>query len=119
MAAQHLPSSNGGTPAVKAAVQPLHVLDPSGEMPLVDSAQLSTSERKLRLAKILLAKAEQGYRIESQTETEATLVTQGRRRWFGMVGSDPETRQITSIDEQGHTHTRPAPVPARTDRRKR
>ena len=44
-------------------------------------------------------------RIESQTDTEATLVMKGHRRWFGMVGGNTETRQITSVDEQGRTRT--------------
>ena len=30
----------------------------------------------------------------------------GHRRWFGMVGGNTETRQITSVDEQGRTRTR-------------
>ena len=91
MAAPLLASSNGATPVVKPADQPL-----------------SMSERKRRLAEILVVKSEQGYRIESQTDTEAILSTKGHRRWFGMVGSATETRQITSVDEQGKTRTRPA-----------
>ena len=74
----------------------------------MESPPLSTSERKLRLAEILVSKTAQGYRIESQTDTEATLTTKGRRRWFGMVGSNTETREITSVDEQGRTRTRSA-----------
>jgi hypothetical protein len=50
--------------------------------------------------------AGRGYRIESQTDTEATLVMKGHRRWFGMVGGNTETRQITSVDEQARTRTR-------------
>jgi hypothetical protein len=107
MAAQNLPSSNGGTPAVKPAAQPLRVLNPDTAAPLADPARLSTSQRKLRLAEVLLAKAKLGYRIASQTDTEATLVMKGRRRWFGLLGGESETRQITSIDEQGRPHTRP------------
>ena len=30
----------------------------------------------------------------------------GHRRWFGMLGGNTETRQITAVDEQGHTRTR-------------
>ena len=91
MAAQEHTSSNGGT-----------------STRVVESPQLSTSERKLRLAEVLVAKTEQGYTIESQTDTEATLTTKGHRRWFGMVGSSTETREITSIDEHGRARTRPA-----------
>jgi hypothetical protein len=93
MAAQEHARSNGGTAIATPAEQPLE--------------QVSMTERKRRLAEALVAKAEQGYQIESQTDTEATLVTQGKRRWFGMVGSSKaEARQITSIDELGRTQTR-------------
>ena len=105
MAAQQLASSNGGAPVVKPTEQRLQVLNPRDEAPVVESP-LSTSERKLRLAEILVTKTGQGYRIESQTDTDVTLMTKGRRRWFGVVGSNTETRQITSIDEQGRAHTR-------------
>jgi hypothetical protein len=93
MAAQEHASSNGGTPIANPARQGL--------------PQLSISERKQRLAETLVAKTEQGYAIESQTDTEATLVTKGQRRWFGMVGSSKaESRQVTSIDEQGRARSR-------------
>jgi hypothetical protein len=108
MAAEQHASSNGGTPIAKTAEQPVQLLDTSAEARVVESSQLSTSDRKLRLAEVLVAKTEQGYRIESQTDTEATLTTKGHRRWLGMVGSNSETREITSIDEQGRTRTRPA-----------
>ena len=108
MAAQQHARSNGGMPIPKAAEQPVQPLNPIAEADVVESPQLSTSERNLRLAEILVAKTEQGYRIESQTETEATLTTKGHRRWFGMIGSNTETREITSVDEQGRTRTRPA-----------
>jgi len=91
MAAQQLASSNGGAPVVEGGVT-----DPA----------LSTSERKQRLADVLATKTEQGYRIESQTDTEAILVMKSQRRWFGMVGGDSEIRQIASVDEQGRTRTR-------------
>ena len=93
MAAQQLASSNGGAPVVEGGV--------------TDSA-LSTSERKQRLADVLATKTEQGYRIESQTDTEAILVMKSQRRWFGMAGGDTEIRQIASVDEQGRTRTRAA-----------
>jgi hypothetical protein len=95
MAAPQHARSNGGAAVANPAEQPLQ--------------QLSLTERKRRLAEVLVAKTEQGYEIESQTDTEATLVTKGQRRWFGMVGSSKaEIRQITSVDEQGRTRTRPA-----------
>ena len=108
MAAQEHARSNGGMPISDAAEAPVQLPNPSAEADVVESAPLSTSERSRRLAQILVAKTEQGYLIESQTETEATLMTKGHRRWFGMLGSNTETREITSVDEQGRTRTRPS-----------
>ena len=108
MAAQEHAGSNGGMPISETAEQPVQQLKTIAEPQVVDSPQLSTSERNVRLAEILVAKTEQGYRIESQTDTEATLVMKSHRRWFGLVGGSSETRQITSVDEQGRTRTRPA-----------
>jgi hypothetical protein len=88
MAAPQLASPNG----VKPAVEP----------------PLSHEQRKQLLAETLVKKLEQGFRIESQTDTDAILVTKGRRRGFGIFGNEAETRQTTSIDEQGRTTTRPA-----------
>ena len=89
MAAQEHASSNGGTTVAK-----------------LPEPQMSMTERKQRLAEVLVTKTAQGYRIESQTDTDATIMMQGRRRWFGLVGSSTENRQITSIDEQGRARTR-------------
>jgi hypothetical protein len=57
--------------------------------------------RKEAFASLLATKVEQGYDIESQGDTEAVLVTRGRRRLFrsSMAGK----RQRISIDEQGRT----------------
>jgi hypothetical protein len=93
MAAQQLASSNGGAPVVERGVA---------------GSPLTMTERKQLLADVLATKTEQGYRIESQTETEAILVMKSQRRWFGMVGGDSEIRQITSVDEQGRKRTRAA-----------
>jgi hypothetical protein len=57
--------------------------------------------RKEKFAGLLATKVEQGYDIESQGDTEAVLVTRGRKRLFRspMAGK----RQRISIDEQGRT----------------
>jgi len=91
MAAQPFATSTSGAPVAALAVA---------------QSPLPTSERKRILADVLASKTEQGYRIESQTDTEAILVMKSQRRWFGMVGGDTEIRQITSVDEQGRTRTR-------------
>jgi hypothetical protein len=71
------------------------------------NAQVSLEQRKQKLADTLLKKIEQGYKVESQTDTDAILVTKGRpRRWFGLVEGGPDTRQTISIDEQGSSSSR-------------
>ena len=58
---------------------------PNGVKPVVESL-LSLDQRKQLLSETLDKKVEQGYRIESQDGTGATVVTKGRRaRWFGIV----------------------------------
>ena len=84
------------------------LIDPTRLLPRFwDKPVLSLEQRKELFAEVLRRKLEQGYEIESQTETEAILVTKGRRRWSGMLGSKPDTRQSTSIDEKGQPSTRP------------
>ena len=71
-------------------------------------APMSIDERKQLLTVALQKKVEQGYQIESQTDTAATVVTKGHRRWFGMVAGGSDTRQNLVIDDQGRITTRHA-----------
>ena len=105
MAAHQSASSNGATPVVEPAERPAEPATGSGAH-VIEPVKLTTADRKARLADVLVAKTEQGYEIESQTDTEATLVTKGRRRWLGIGANAAETRQIISIDELGDTITR-------------
>ncbi len=84
-----------------------NLLNPTGTGRTADGP-LSLEERKQRLSASLDKKVEQGYRIESQTETSAIVVTKGHRRWFGMVAGSADTRQTISMDELGRITTRPA-----------
>jgi hypothetical protein len=72
----------------------------------VASTPTAVDTRKQKLAQMLKVKLEQGYRIESQGDTEAVLFVHGPRRWFGLIGNDERTRQIISVDEQCATSTR-------------
>ena len=64
--------------------------------------QMSLDERKQQLTEALGAKVAQGYVVESQTDTEAILVSKGRpKKWFGLVDGGVDTRQSMSIDGQG------------------
>jgi hypothetical protein len=59
--------------------------------------------RAKRFAVLLAAKVEQGYVVESQSETEAVVVTRGRRRRFRSQLDGK--RQRVSIDAEGNTTT--------------
>lgn len=67
---------------------------------------ISLDERQRRLSRILEAKVEQGYTIESQTDTDAVLTTRGRSLWFGLRGHAPGSRERIAIDEHGRSTTR-------------
>ncbi len=88
MAAPNLLSSNG--------------VERAADLPL------SVDQRKQLLTATLQKKVEQGYQIESQTDTAAIVVTKGHRRWFGMIAGGADARQTLSIDDQGRITTRPA-----------
>jgi hypothetical protein len=68
--------------------------------------RLTIEQRNQQLVHTLRAKVDQGYVIESQSDTEAILVTRRRRRWFGLVDGGPGTRQTLTIDGQGSASMR-------------
>jgi hypothetical protein len=63
----------------------------------------TVTDRREKFAQLLTTKVEQGYDVESQGDTEAVIVTRGRRRRFRStpVGN----RQRIGIDEQGRVTT--------------
>jgi hypothetical protein len=71
--------------------------------PRSEADPMTLGMRKQGLADMLEGKLEQGYGIEERTDTEATLVTRGRRRrrWFGLSRRGEEFKQRISIDEGG------------------
>jgi hypothetical protein len=73
----------------------------------VSSIAAAVDTRKQKFAQMLKVKLEQGYRIESQGETEAVRFTRGRRSWFGLLAGRGEGgRQMISVDDQGAAKTR-------------
>ncbi len=70
------------------------------------AAQVSLEQRRQQLVETLRKKVEQGYLVESQADTEAILISKGRRRRFGLGEARPDTRQLISIDGQGCASTR-------------
>jgi len=79
---------------------------PAVDASAMHSTSITIDERKRKLSLILATKVEQGYTIESQTDTDAVLTTRGRRLWFGLRGHAPGSSQRIAIDEQGHSTTR-------------
>lgn len=64
-----------------------------------------TDARKQGLARTLEAKREQGFTIESETDTQAVVVMKGRRRWFGLTNS-PSVRYEVTVDDGGRAKSR-------------
>ena len=56
------------------------------------------------LEEAVASKVRRGFRVESQSGTEARVIRRGRKRWFGIFGGRlPETREILRVDECGQT----------------
>ena len=70
-----------------------------------ESNRSSMGERRQQLARTLQAKVAQGYRVESQGDTNAVLRMGSRRRWFGIFSGTQQTYDI-KVDETGHTSSR-------------
>lgn len=63
------------------------------------------------LAQLIARKVGKGYRVESQSATEARLVAQGRRRWLGLGGGRvAERREILRVDAHGCTSVEVLPA---------
>ena len=63
----------------------------------------TVTDRREKFTQLLTAKVEQGYDVESQGDTEAVIVTRGRRRRFR--STEVGNRQQIGIDEQGRVTT--------------
>jgi hypothetical protein len=88
----------------REAIMAEQLAPPSNGVPIV-SVPASRRSRKQELARTLESKVAQGFRIESETETQAVLSMKGRRRWFGLVNG-PEARYEVTIDESGDATSR-------------
>jgi len=67
---------------------------------------ISPEERSRILTTFVAGQVDQGYLLESQTDTEAVLTTRGPKRWFGLRGRMPGSRRRVTIDEHGRMKTR-------------
>jgi hypothetical protein len=81
-----------------------HLLPDSATSRLIDGAEPPSDRQKQEFSAMLAERIAQGYAVESQSDTEAVLVTRGRRRRFR--SSVAGKRQRISIDEQGRLRTR-------------
>ena len=82
-------------------------LRPPGEHTSSPPPRQTSARAQERLAQAIREKLLQGYRLESQSETQAVLV-KPPRRWLGITAQRAETREIVSIDRRGYptVHTR-------------
>ena len=65
-----------------------HLLPDSATSRLIDGAEPPSDRQKQEFSAMLAEKIAQGYDVEAQSDTEAVLVTRGRRRrlWGGSGG---------------------------------
>ena len=71
------------------------------------SIPAAVDTRKQKFVRMLEAKLEQGYEIESQGDTEAVLFTRGRRSRFRLLARrGPGARHLISVDDHGAAKTR-------------
>ena len=61
--------------------------------------------RNQELERTLKDKRAQGYRIESQNDTQAVLLIRGRRRFFNLLRGH-DLRYRLTFDEHGHASSR-------------
>jgi hypothetical protein len=61
--------------------------------------------RREEFEQTLQAKRAQGYRIESQDDTQAVLLGKTRRRFFNLLGGD-DVRYLLSFNEHGRAISR-------------
>jgi hypothetical protein len=78
--------------------------DPWREADVAEAPALIHAD-SVRLARALEDKLEQGYAIESESDTQAILVMKGRRRWFGLSNA-PSVRYEVTVDEGGSARSR-------------
>ena len=88
MADVHLPARPSEQAAAEPAMRP------------VDATE------QARLVRTIEAKVAQGYRIESQSDLQALVVKDPRRR-LGIMRVGRERRELVSINEWGHPRIEP------------
>jgi cold shock CspA family protein len=71
---------------------------PAGSDPAV-----GLEARRDLLAVLIASKQEQGYWVESQSDTEARLIARNRKRWLAVGARRPEKRELAKVDENGRT----------------
>lgn len=76
------------------------LLAPTEEMPPQPAL-----DPKYELARVIEARAVQGYKVESLSETRAVLVVNGRKRFFGLRSGVPQKSEVT-INAEGRAVTR-------------
>jgi hypothetical protein len=81
------------------------VADRSSNGTPVRARPVPAAARKQELARTLQRKLAEGFEIESESETHATLVIKGRRRWFGLSNA-PSVRYEVTVDDRGQATNR-------------
>jgi hypothetical protein len=80
------------------------VLSPNGS-PEGNATNGAVHPKNPELARVIEARVLQGYRVESLSETQATLVVKGRKRLFGLRRGEDQRTELR-MGEHGRVTTR-------------
>jgi len=75
------------------------------QIPAEETPAKPEIDTKYEIARVIEARAVQGYTVESLSDTRAVLVMKGRKRLFGLRGGVPQRSEVT-VNDEGRAVTR-------------
>ena len=69
------------------------------QIPAEETPAKPEIDTKYEIARVIEARAVQGYKVESLSDTRAVLVINGRKRLFGLRGGVPQRSEVTVNSE--------------------
>jgi hypothetical protein len=75
------------------------------QIPAEETPAKPEIDTKYEIARVIEARAVQGYKVESLSDTRAVLVINGRKRLFGLRGGVPQRSEVT-VNAEGRAVTR-------------
>jgi hypothetical protein len=75
------------------------------QIPAEETPAKPEVDTKYEIARVIEARAVQGYKVESLSDTRAVLVISGRKRLFGLRAGVPQRSEVT-VNDEGRAVTR-------------